>query len=382
MRPSFPKAAFMASAFALLAAFAPLRSFAAPASPDVQTQERRSSTSRYILYAVVPLIIVVDGLLIWAFLLNRQVKRKSKDLQESRHNYRLLFEGVSDGMILCDERGRIVESNKSAANMFGCGRPDLSGKKMEDIFGPSANDVVMESQSRPVERMIDSSGVHVELTSTPVAAERRKFTLVMARDITERKRAEQLKADVDRMARHDLKSPLNGILAIPDMIREDGGLNGRQLELLKLLEESGCQMLNMINLSADIFKLERGVYEFRPASVNLFPVLRKILLETQSLAGMKKLAVELFMDGKPAHEKAAARIWGEEILCHSMLSNLVKNAIEASPENASVQICLLREGDMQLVEIRNRGAVPRDLRDKFFEKYATHGKAGGSGLAG
>ena len=62
-----------------------------------------------------------------------------------------------------------------------------------------------------------------------------------------------------------------------------------------------------------------------------------------------------------------------------MLSNLFKNALEASPRNEKIQISLSKENEC-LISIHNQGAVPEDIRDNFFEKYTTSGKHGGTGL--
>jgi CheY-like chemotaxis protein/HPt (histidine-containing phosphotransfer) domain-containing protein len=63
-----------------------------------------------------------------------------------------------------------------------------------------------------------------------------------------------------------------------------------------------------------------------------------------------------------------------------MLANLVKNAIEAAPENTEVSIELDREGEWACVRVRNEGAVPEPVRGRFFQKYTTAGKSAGMGL--
>ena len=70
---------------------------------------------------------------------------------------------------------------------------------------------------------------------------------------------------------------------------------------------------------------------------------------------------------------------GEEILCHSILSNLVKNALEASPPGKAISIHFDRNS-WYSVRICNTGEVSPEFRDRFFEKYATSGKKGGTGL--
>jgi CheY-like chemotaxis protein len=72
--------------------------------------------------------------------------------------------------------------------------------------------------------------------------------------------------------------------------------------------------------------------------------------------------------------------WGEELLCYSMLGNLVKNAIEASPEGGTVDLSIGRTDGEAIVRVHNAGAVPEAIRSRFFEKYSTSGKSGGTGL--
>jgi len=79
----------------------------------------------------------------------------------------------------------------------------------------------------------------------------------------------KLREDIERITRHDIKTPLNGILGIPQLLIEDNNLRPEQVKQLKLLEESGTTMLNMINLSLDLFKMERKMYEFQPVSVDI-----------------------------------------------------------------------------------------------------------------
>ena len=62
-----------------------------------------------------------------------------------------------------------------------------------------------------------------------------------------------------------------------------------------------------------------------------------------------------------------------------MLSNLVKNALEASPDGGRVSV-VLRAGTTLDVVIANAGAVPVSIRGNFFEKYSTAGKKDGTGL--
>ncbi|HOV15456.1 MAG TPA: ATP-binding protein, partial [Spirochaetota bacterium] len=66
-------------------------------------------------------------------------------------------------------------------------------------------------------------------------------------------------------------------------------------------------------------------------------------------------------------------------LIYRMLSNIIKNAIEASPMNCDVTIDIHTE-EIFKIEIHNYGAIPKEIRPYFFDKYISSNKFGGTGL--
>jgi signal transduction histidine kinase len=62
------------------------------------------------------------------------------------------------------------------------------------------------------------------------------------------------------------------------------------------------------------------------------------------------------------------------------VNNLLKNAIEASPQDQRVKIRIKDAGDSITVGIHNRGSIPKEIQDSFFKKYVSSGKNGGVGL--
>lgn len=194
----------------------------------------------------------------------------------------------------------------------------------------------------------------------------------------ELREAARLREDVELMTRHDLKNPLNTIINVPQILirRSD---HPDQLKLLKMVENSGHKMLGMINLSLDLFKMERGLYKFMPMDMDLLKVVHDIISGTQNILSSKKLSVIISVNGRPAEKTDSFPIKAEELLCYSMLSNLFKNAQEASPKGETIAITLEKK-DVSSISIHNVGEVPESIRENFFEKYVTSGKSDGTGL--
>ncbi|MEW6688329.1 MAG: PAS domain S-box protein [Pseudomonadota bacterium] len=182
----------------------------------------------------------------------------------------------------------------------------------------------------------------------------------------------RLREEVDRMSRHDLKTPISSIVGIPRLLRDSGRLSGEDAELLAMVEQAGYRLLGMVNLSLDLFRMEQGTYPFSPAAVDLLEVAGNVVRDLRPQAD--SLRVALNMEGPRVHARA------ETLLCYSMLANLVKNALEASPSGGVVRIGLEKSAETAFVRVHNEGVVPEAVRARFFDKYSSAGKRGGTGL--
>lgn len=199
-------------------------------------------------------------------------------------------------------------------------------------------------------------------------------------------RLNKMRDDVDRIVRHDLKNPLNGILGVAQLLRMEPELPETVKEYTPVLEQSGYTMLHMINNSLDLFKMEEGTYEVKAAPLDCRELLKSILAEFES--SKKQKGLEIRLNQEPVD--AIQPVMGEKDKVHSMFSNLIKNAVEASPENETVTITIAPknmkntgkepERGYLSVDIHNMGTVPEDIRSRFFERYATSGKQHGTGL--
>ncbi len=199
-------------------------------------------------------------------------------------------------------------------------------------------------------------------------------------DVTWRKELEEMREEVERITRHDMKTPVNNLIAIPDLLLESENLSQEERKMVSYIKESGHTLLHMINLSLDLYKMERGTYELDPRPVELLRVLGQILRDLGPISRGKKLSTAVYVHGHPAGEESTFQVLGEELLCYSMLSNLVKNAMEASPHGEQVSLYLDGLEEMAVITIHNQGTVPEEIRESFFDKLSTLGKKGGTGL--
>ena len=199
------------------------------------------------------------------------------------------------------------------------------------------------------------------------------------RDITERRQAELLREDIERIVRHDLKGPLTSLLLAPDVLRQEGPVTPQQELVLIEMARASRRMLTMINRSLDLYKMETGVYRLEPVDLDLARLCRQEL-ESARLAVRPGSRWRLLIDGRAAAPDEVFMARGEEGLLRTLLDNLAQNAFEALPEDGEVVLELARAGETVELALTNAGEIPREIRERLFQKYVTAGKRHGTGL--
>ncbi|WNV05081.1 response regulator [Candidatus Methylospira mobilis] len=189
----------------------------------------------------------------------------------------------------------------------------------------------------------------------------------------------RLQEDVKQITRHDMKGPLAGIIGLVQSLAADKAMSGEHKEQLGVVEETVLGLLNMINLSTELFKIERESFRLDPKPVNIDDILRRLVPMYRAAFAVKRLSLRV--SSNIARSAAMPQARGDAMLCYSMFQNLIKNACEAAPVDSVIDIKLYMQvqGPLRVV-IENKGTVPAAIREHFFDKFVTYGKENGSGL--
>jgi PAS domain S-box-containing protein len=346
--------------------------------------------------------------------------------KQEESEYRTLIRAVEQSpnvIVVTDSWARIEYVNPAFEEVTGYSSDEALGQNprilksgihgqdyYQDMWQTLLNKEVWRGEICNVKK--DGTLYWEDISISPVtgAGDRTTHYIAIKRDITDRKELERMREEVDRISRHDLKTPLGGIIGLPQLLIEEGNLNDRQLEYARMIEESGRKMLTLINRSVDLFKIEMGSYGYTPEKIDVLRIMRQVVADNEKIIRAKSLTVEYNLDCE-GQESMYAR--GEEMLTYTMFGNLLTNALEASPKRGRVDVAFaeepgsadagahdpddgesdVEEADTQesntdgragagrvRISITNEGSVPEEVRDHFFEKYVTRGKRNGTGI--
>lgn len=348
-----------------------------------------------------------DGSIIWVALSMRAVKDKNghilyyegfssditkqkqaeNSLKDNESFQRLVLDSIDAGVLVIDPQSHTVESaNNAAAKMFGAPIEDIIGQVCHKFLCPAEvgkcpiTDLGQEvDHSERILLRADGGSVHILKSAKFFRARGIEKLLGTFVDISERKKAEAMRDHIERIIRHDLRTPVSNAVNISRLLREDGNLTKDQLELLDDLEETSHRMLDLLNSSLELYRIESNQYQIQPEPVDCVDLLRTMIDMILKTSKLDDIRLELLSEGLPMAADFRCMCMGKYSLLQSVMQNLLQNALEASPPGASVVVDLSADKDCR-IEIMNTGAVPLEVRETFFDKYVTSGKFKGTGL--
>lgn len=270
-----------------------------------------------------------------------------------------------DGYEVC-ERLKANASTKDIPVMFLTVQTDIEHERKG--FDLGAVDYITKPISPPIlEARVKTQ---LEIRAARVALEEQNRIL---------KESALLRDDMEVMTRHDLKGPLTAVIGCAQVLMMNGHFTESERQMLQNIEGAGYSILQMVNSSLDLYKMEKGLYSYDPAPVNIHQVINRIISENEPIiqSGGHTINVSYASGRESVAEEFVVQ--AEKLLSYSMLSNLIKNALEAAPSESVISI-ILGEGKTPFVSIHNVGAVPEAIREHLFDKHTTMGKASGTGL--
>ena len=158
---------------------------------------------------------------------------------------------------------------------------------------------------------------------------------------TELARAARLKDEFLANMSHELRTPLNAILGMSEALQEEvyGALNGKQMQSLHSIEESGRHLLTLINDILDLSKIEVGQLTLEMEPVSVPELCQASLRLVQQAAHKKQLQIKSYLD------PAVSVLEGDERRLKQILVNLLSNAVKFTPQGGQIGLDVQTNAD-------------------------------------
>ncbi|MGW2084699.1 sensor histidine kinase [Streptomyces sp. NPDC001880] len=195
--------------------------------------------------------------------------------------------------------------------------------------------------------------------------------------------ADSIQAGEDRQRRltgdiaHELRTPLANLRGYLEALRD--GVVEPTPELLDLLHEEALLQQRIVDDLQDLALAEAGALTYHRSEVDLRDLLEAARTAHRAHAGTAGVALEVEAPHPVYVTADADRL-------RQVVSNLVGNALRATPSGGRVTLALVPRGELAVVEVRDTGrGIPAEhlphLFDRFWRADASRGRAtGGSGL--
>ncbi|MGH9514049.1 MAG: CHASE3 domain-containing protein [Terriglobales bacterium] len=316
-------------------------------------------------------------------------KQAKELLEDSEERHRKLFDNNPHPTWVFDrETLRFLAVNAAAVRKYGYTSDEFLAMTIKDIRPPEDVPGLIDSVERTRDdketigvwrhRLKDKTVIDVEITSYALNFEGRDAEVVVAVDVSQRKRDEAEKRkfmdslansnaelelrnrEVERATRmkskflasmsHELRTPLNAIVGFSDLLGEGvpGDLNDKQKRFVSHIRQGSAHLLQLINDILDLSKIEAGQLELRCEDFAVKEALPEVLSTIRPLAMAKNIQIE-------DKAKLDLLVYADRLRFKQVLYNLLSNAVKFTPEGGRIDIDCVEDQSNVCISVTDTG---------------------------
>jgi PAS domain S-box-containing protein len=343
-------------------------------------------------------------------------------LQESEARYSDIVASAMEAIITFEEDRRITLFNAAAEQMFGRGQAEAVGHPVDGLFKPPLDADALTrlvqagpgNGARPEMTGVRSTGEEfpVELAVSRLDLPKGQVYTMIARDITERVRAEEaLRHQAESLAAtgqelrtlnqelsrrqeelesamasrsrfyasmsHELRTPINAILGYTALMLDDvyGPLNEQQLFGLERAKKAAEHLLELVNDVLDLSKIEAGKMDIILEDVAFPDLIRELFVTVQPLADEGDTPLALREESPPFVLRTDPR------RIRQILLNLLSNALKFGASGKVTVLCRQRADGAAEIDVVDCGpGIPAESQETVFEEFVQLQDQQGTGL--
>ncbi len=366
----------------------------AAASERDRSAERSSSFRRHrddshrlieVIGALVSLLLLAVMLALWRSQTARHAAARAAHAAAAGHA--AILASTTDTLVIVTTDGTIETINAAGHELLGFATAELTGRDLATILPPGPDGGALHAQIRTaaargvfpdqVARRRDGSEVHVDVAIGVMHGADGDRLVLSLRDASDRLRAARQKDELISTVSHELRTPLTSVVGSLALLRAGaaGDWSPQAGRLVEIADNNARRLIRLVNDILDIDRIGSGQLTIARAPLDLRTITAQAVLDGESVA--RRRAVRLV----DVAGSAPVMVAGDAGRLLQVVTNLVSNAIEASPGGATVTLRTEQAAGRARVSVDDHGpGVPVGLRARLFDRFQSQRVAGGTGL--
>jgi two-component system phosphate regulon sensor histidine kinase PhoR len=317
----------------------------------------------------------------------QEVGRRLGEQARDHARMEAILGGMVEGVIVVDPQARLQLVNLAARQMLkldqgdaGIGRPYIETIRLPAIaelvagvlFG-RAPEAVQLSPPRDPSRTIMA-------TAAPAAGAIAHGVILVLHDITELRRADQIRRDFVANVSHELRTPLTAIRGYVEALADGDAEEDERRRFLEIIARHTQRMERLVKDLLRLARLDAGQETLDLIACDTRSLADTVVADLTSAIAARGQRVEVTI--APGAESVRA----DPAKLHDALRNLVANAITYAPEQSTIRIDAERAGTRVAIAVSDEGpGIPEEDLSRVFERFYRVDKSrardpGGTGL--
>lgn len=336
-------------------------------------------------------------------------RQAEQALRASEERFRNIFDHAPIGIVYADLQGHPRDANPRMREMLGYGGQALTERSLADLTHPDdragiaeglvrllAGDISeFEHTARLAHRSGQTLSVRMNWSVLRNAGDQPQRLVAVVEDITEQLRRQDAErgrqaAESANLAKneflsrmsHELRTPLNAMLGFAQLLDLDSRpqLAPHQRAWVAQVLQAGWHLLEMINDTLDLSRIDSGMLRMNLAPVQLQSLVRQCVAMMEPAAARRDIHIDLRMD------EPGLRVLGDETRLKQVLTNLLSNAVKYNVPGGRVVVHSQRlDGQRLALRVLDTGlgltdAQMADLFQPFNRLGREQGDIEGTGI--
>lgn len=311
----------------------------------------------------------------------RRLQRRLAEASQGRPPLDSVLDGMSEGLMVTDSRGRIRDVNAAFLRIFQIAADPAGKMPLEVIRSSELMSALRRSlqENRPHEIELHFNEKVLRARLAPVSVDREGPGMAaIFHDVTELRRLERVRKDFIANVSHELKTPLTSIRGYAETLEDDQRLDSASREFARKVRRNAEQLQEIVEALLEMSRLEGEVQRVPRQEVQVEALLRGLEKNFANRLAQKGLRLTL---SNPQRVEAFRA--GEPYL-QRVLFNLVDNALKYT-ESGEIRIGIERQPGKLLFSVADTGVgIPEADQARVFERFyrtaAARSLAPGSGI--